>query len=235
MSCFDLIKTLCEQMGMMICRWWWAQNDKENKMHWLSWEQLIKPKEEGGLGFRDLYGFNIAMLARQGWRMLMNPESLCARVLKARYFPNSSILEATPNRGISYSWSIPKGVRLLKEGLIWRIGDGSSVNIWTDQWINRMGCRVPVTPRRQCLLTKVEELIDPITGQWDEEIIRDNFWEMDVMEILSTPVRADFEDYPAWHFDSKGVFSVKSAYKLFMNLQNKELSTSSGTNNENKF
>jgi hypothetical protein len=35
---------------------------------------------------------------------------------------------------------------------------------------------------------------------------------MDAMEILSTPVRADFEDYPAWHFDSKGVFSVKSAY-----------------------
>jgi hypothetical protein len=58
---------------------------------------------------------------------------------------------------------------------------------------------------------------------------------MDAMEILSTPVRADFEDYPAWHFDSKGVFSVKSAYKLFMNMQNKELSTSSGTNHENKF
>jgi hypothetical protein len=99
-------------------------------MHWLSWEQLIKPKEEGGLGFRDLYGFNIAMLARQGWRILMNPESLCARVLKARYFPNSSILEATANQGISYSWrSILKGVRLLKEGLIWHIGDGSSANI----------------------------------------------------------------------------------------------------------
>jgi hypothetical protein len=49
------------------------------------------------------------------------------------------------------------------------------------------------------------------------------------------PVRADFEDYPAWHFDSKGAFSVKSAYKLFMNMQNKELSTSSGTNHENKF
>jgi hypothetical protein len=172
MSCFDLIKTLCEQMGMMICRWWWAQNDKENKMHWLSWELLVKPKEEGGLGFRDLYGFNIAMLARQGWRMLVNPESLCARVLKARYFPNSSILKATASQGISYSWrSILKGVRLLKEGLIWHIGDGSSVNIWTDQWINRTGCRVPVTPRRQCLLTKVEELIDPTTGQWDEEII----------------------------------------------------------------
>jgi hypothetical protein len=114
----------------MICRWWWSQNDKENKMHWLSWEQLSKPKSEGGLGFRDLYGFNLAMLARQGWRMLMNPESLCAKVLKARYFPNSSILQATATPGISYSWrSILKGINLLKEGLIWRIGDGAKVNI----------------------------------------------------------------------------------------------------------
>jgi hypothetical protein len=104
MSCFDLTKTLCDDISMMICRFWWAQQDKENKVHWLSWETLSKSKSEGGLGFRDLYGFNLAMLARQGWRMLTNPESLCARVLKARYFHNTSILEAIPTGGISYSW-----------------------------------------------------------------------------------------------------------------------------------
>jgi hypothetical protein len=54
---------------------------------------MTKSKKEGGLGFRDLYGFNLAMLARQAWRMLTNPESLCAKVLKAKYFPNRSILE----------------------------------------------------------------------------------------------------------------------------------------------
>jgi hypothetical protein len=149
MSCFDLTKVLCDEIGMMICRYWWAQQDKENKMHWLSWETLTKPKNEGGLGFRDLYGFNMAMLARQGWRMLTNPDSLCARVLKARYFPNTSMLEATASAGISYSWrSILKGISLLKEGLIWRIGDGrTTVNIWTDAWLSRDGSRQPITPR----------------------------------------------------------------------------------------
>jgi hypothetical protein len=48
MSCFDLTQTLCEQMSTMICRFWWAQQDKENKLHWLSWEVLTKPKKEGG-------------------------------------------------------------------------------------------------------------------------------------------------------------------------------------------
>jgi hypothetical protein len=166
MSCFDLTKTLCEEISMMICRFWWAQQDKENKVHWLRWEILSKPKSGGGLGFRDLYGFNIAMLACQGWRMLTNTESLCARVLKVRYFPNTSILEAVPTGGISYSWrSILKGVALLKEGLVWRIGDGTNINIWTDPWIVRDGARQPITPRRQSILTKVNELIDPGIGR----------------------------------------------------------------------
>jgi hypothetical protein len=38
MSCFDLTKTLCNDMSTMICWFWWAQQEKENKVHWLSWE-----------------------------------------------------------------------------------------------------------------------------------------------------------------------------------------------------
>jgi hypothetical protein len=47
MSCFDLTKTLCDDIGTMIGRFCWAQQDKENKMHWLSWECLCNRKEKG--------------------------------------------------------------------------------------------------------------------------------------------------------------------------------------------
>jgi hypothetical protein len=84
---------------------WWAHQDNENKLHWLSWEVLTKPKKvEGGLDFRDLHGFNMAMLTRQAWRMLTSPESFCAQVHKAKYFPNTSILQAKPLAGMSYTW-----------------------------------------------------------------------------------------------------------------------------------
>lgn len=48
--------------------------------------------------------FNLAMLARQGWRILQNPDSLCAQLLVARYGVNGTVLQAKEGPDISYSW-----------------------------------------------------------------------------------------------------------------------------------
>jgi len=104
MSCFDLTKSLCDDIGRMVCKFWWAQQENENKMHWLSWDRLCSRKKKGGMGFRDLHLFNLAMLARQGWRLIMEPDSLCAQVLRAKCFPNGDLLAAKEKPGISYSW-----------------------------------------------------------------------------------------------------------------------------------
>lgn len=48
----------------------------------------------GGMGFKEIENFIKALLAKQVWRLINNPDSLCRRVFKARFFPNCSILDA---------------------------------------------------------------------------------------------------------------------------------------------
>ena len=58
------------------------------------------------------------------------------------------------------------------------------------------------------------ELINPITGEWDVELLQQTFWEDDVEIIRSIVVHIDMDDVLAWHFDIREIFSVKSAYKV---------------------
>jgi hypothetical protein len=67
-------------------------------------------------------------------------------------------------------------------------------------------------------LTKVHELIDPATGVWDEGLVHDTLWEVDANVVLKIPIREDFNDFVAWHYDDKGIFTVKSGYHLYMTV-----------------
>lgn len=147
--------------------------------------------------------------------MIQDPESLCAKILKAKYFPNTHILEAVAENGCYYTWrSIVQGIEVLKEGVIWRVGNGQNVNIWSDPWLPRGVTRRPITPRAGSILQKVVELFDPVTEQWDTQLLTQTFWEEDVKLIRSMPVHTEMDDVVGWHFGPKGKFSVRSAYKV---------------------
>jgi hypothetical protein len=130
MSCFKLSKKLCKKNTAVVARFWWGGNDEKRKMHWVKWADLARPKSSGGMGFKDFVLFNKAMLAKQGWRLISNPESLCARVLKGKYFHNGDFMTARNKWNSSHTWrTILYGREALNLGLIKRIGDGGSTRI----------------------------------------------------------------------------------------------------------
>ena len=103
MSCFKLPDSLCNELNSMISNFWWGQKDRERKMAWISWKKLCTPKDRGSMGFRDLKAFNLALLTKQGWRILKNQNSRVHRVFKAKYFAKCSFLEAKMGRRPSYA------------------------------------------------------------------------------------------------------------------------------------
>jgi hypothetical protein len=86
------------------------------------------PKGYGGMGFQDLKLFNQPLLARQAWKLIQLPKSLCAKLLRARYYPNGELIDTIfPSEG-SPTWkAVEHGLDLLKKGIVWRIGSGTKV------------------------------------------------------------------------------------------------------------
>lgn len=168
------------------------------------------------MGFRDLRAFNLAMLAKQCWRLITHPETLCTQVLRAKYYPDGNLLNAGPKKGSSFTWqSIVSGLQTFKRGHIWRVGTGTQINIWNDHWMLESHSRKIVTPRGNTLLTTVDELINPGTGWWDEALIRSIFSPLDVESILRIPLSDQLpEDFVAWNATKLYCFSVRSAYYI---------------------
>jgi hypothetical protein len=126
MGIFRFPVGLVDDLSQVIRNFWWGDEHDRRRVHWMSWEKMVRPKSQGGIGFRDLRVFNQALLARQAWRLIQKPDSLCARLLRAKYYPSSNLLDTAFVQNTSQSWQgVMHGLDLLKCGAIWRIGSGS--------------------------------------------------------------------------------------------------------------
>jgi hypothetical protein len=60
------------------------------------------------MGFRDLHTFNMAMLAKQSWRLISKPDSFCAKVGR----PSITLIAHYYMRGQKKDLPIPSKVLL---------------------------------------------------------------------------------------------------------------------------
>ena len=167
---------MCGNLSSIASNFLWGETDGHKKMHWIGWDKMCTQKHEGGLGFRDPEAFNQAMLAKAAWRLLQVQNSLCGRVLKARYFPDGSILNATCPAGGSYTFrSILHGRDLLVDGLIWHSGEGSRVLIHHDNLLPRSSSLKPLGQSYIAGITRVGDLLEADGFSWDKRKVQEMF------------------------------------------------------------
>lgn len=170
------------------------------------------------MGFCDLHMFNLALLGKNGWRFLTNPTSLCARVMKGRYFPDTDFLHATAPKAASATWrAIIAGREALLAGIVQRVGDGTSINPWTDKWIPTTLTRAPLFKPSGTNITQVSEFIDTENWTWNQDLVRHTFITPEAEAILNIPLRrGGGEDTLAWAHERSGIYTDKSAYRALV-------------------
>ncbi|KAK6131016.1 hypothetical protein DH2020_035243 [Rehmannia glutinosa] len=219
MSCFRLSVSLISDIHSMIGSYWWGSNPDKKKIHWVSWTSLTRAKTQGGLGFKDLRIFNLAMLGKQAWRLLTQPSSLLARVLQAKYYPSSSFMGARLGNRPSWTWrSIMEGRRLLLVGCRKQIYSGRTTRIWGDRWIPKppsftSSSTSDLLPRN----STVNMLFNASGNHWNTTLINRIFPEDEARLIQKLPVSLMAQnDKWTWHFSKSGKYTVKSAYHTIL-------------------
>ena len=142
---------------------------------------------------------------------MVSPDSLCAQIMKGRYYPDLDFMHAIVPKSASPIWqAIVAGREALQAGLIMRVGDGSSIPIWEDKWISDTISMSPMSIITPTTLHTVNELIDEENWTWKTDLVRQNFLAPDAEAILNIPLRiGGGQDFFAWAFENSGVYTVK--------------------------
>ncbi|KAL0288057.1 UNVERIFIED_CONTAM: putative ribonuclease H protein [Sesamum radiatum] len=101
----------------------------------VSWVQVCRPKEEGGLGIRRVLYLNRALMLKHVWRLLQEDTSSIWVAWVMRYRLQHQTLWTY--RSTTSSWCWTKLVKLsssIRPGLEYRVGDGQKFKLWTDIW-----------------------------------------------------------------------------------------------------
>ncbi|KAL0771040.1 hypothetical protein Bca101_036191 [Brassica carinata] len=181
-SCFLLPLSLCKRIQSAFTRFWWDAADQK-KICWIAWSKITLPKLMGGLGVRDIQLFNVALLAKQAWRIVTAPHSLLSRMLMGRYCQNSSFVDVLPTSNASHGWrSVLKWRDLLITQLGKAVGDGNSTRVWKDRWILSNNTGTPVGPPKEMDRDlMVSDLLTRGTNEWNLHALQASsqvYWEL---------------------------------------------------------
>ncbi|XP_042956302.1 uncharacterized protein LOC122292147 [Carya illinoinensis] len=245
MGIFLLPQSIIQRLNILLKKFWWGYNEDHTKIQWVKWSLMGKAKDQGGLGFRDLNSFNIAMLAKQSWRILKFPDSLLAQVFKSKYFLHSDLMEARLGNRPFFAWrSIMKDNILIayetlhgmntrgrgKEGFMALKLDMSKAYDRVEwSFLERVMLRMGFDVKWVNLIMKCVSSVT-YAVLWKESILRSHFNPEEIEKIKAIPISlGGREDQQVWAASPSGLFNVKSAYLLHKEMINQKEGDSSSS------
>ncbi|KAF4349050.1 hypothetical protein F8388_008797 [Cannabis sativa] len=219
MSTFLIPKSICVALDKLVRRFWWKGSDDSNRFLALTnWDSICVPKRWGGLGFKKFEDLNFALVAKLGWNLAVESNTLWCQFFKDKYFRRSCSFWSAPNSNLwSYgARSIMATRDFIRDESCFAIGNGDLVDIWHSPWLPGYGWERYVAsfnPRICEKGVRVSSLLIPGSGEWNREALESWFFPSMVRDALEVPrLSMMAKDELFWEAAPDGRFTVKRAF-----------------------
>eukprot|EP00253_Pinus_taeda_P025537 PITA_25537 len=138
LSIREASKGVCAKITEIFGKFIWGGPKQQRKWALVSWKNLVKRKEEGGLGLRNPEMLNKSLGAKLWWRWLQGGKDVWKRIWELKYnMPESTIrklrIEEVP-KGSSI-WDLASQNRdVVNRYAFWEIQEGGYDKFWEDGW-----------------------------------------------------------------------------------------------------
>ena len=137
LSLFPIPKGVAHRLEKIQRDFLWGGLGEEFKFHLVNWKQICTPIRSGGLGIRNLVLFNQALLGKWLWRFATEKRALWRRIIVLKYGSLGGdwcSCSVSGPYGVSLWKSISRGWANFSRFISYKVGDGSSISFWTDNW-----------------------------------------------------------------------------------------------------
>jgi len=223
-------KKFIEKITSIMRKFWWSSIQDENDsvgFSFRSWKDICRPKNEGGLGIRDLFTVNKSLLLNAAWKIATGKNQFLSDILKAKYYPNSSFWLAGNHSTKSAFWaSITSIKNTLVNNCVIQVHKGNS-SIWSTPWCDIWNeiynhLNLPVTINN--LPSRIADLWDSHNLSWNNDIINLIFDRQAAISINKVKhVPSNENDRIIWKPANNGYCSAKNAFRYLNNLSRFQL------------
>ncbi|GKC86773.1 hypothetical protein Tco_1147422, partial [Tanacetum coccineum] len=101
----------------------------------VAWKHICKPKEQGGLGIKDLEIWNDALLLKHVWNIASKKDTLWIKWIHMMKLKDYSIWNVQINESDSWNWKCLLEIRdKMADKIQYKAGDRRNICMWYDKW-----------------------------------------------------------------------------------------------------
>ncbi|KAE8655306.1 2-succinylbenzoate--CoA ligase [Hibiscus syriacus] len=213
----------------------WGGGMDRNKIRWVSWPNVCKSKEEGGLGVLNILNMNRALLGKWSWRFANERNAVWRRLICSKYNLDHASLLFNSKIPTKSSWIWRSVVNTdFKEDSFGpkfrslcriQVGSGQFIRFWQDIWAMECPRKVSFPRLFASSSNQSGKLIEfgefsPLGWIWNIQLRRSLVdWEFDqwtnLMTIISYfSLSREASDALLWKGNVAGFYSVNSCVKI---------------------